>query len=293
MATQALVVGAAGGLGSAVAQQLVDRGYRVVGTVMDGAQRDELTAKLPALAGIAIIDLANADHIADGLAQIMSDETPLNVVAVCAAISPFGPVETTSLAALRRTYEINTISSVAVYQAALPHLRRTKGRLALVSSFAGRIAFPMLGHYSSSKFALEALADVMRRESSRWGVDIIVIEPGGIQTTMVTDLQKSVARERAAMTDGCRELYGDLYISFEQSTHGGYENATPPGKVAEVIVDALTGRSRPETRYPIGADGVHLCGLSRTMSDQELDQLARLETANDQLTRSASRTSGT
>jgi NAD(P)-dependent dehydrogenase (short-subunit alcohol dehydrogenase family) len=288
MGAQALVVGAAGGVGLEVTKQLAAAGYRVVSTVMDAAQRDALLAAVPEIAGIAIIDLAQADGIAAGLAPLLDADAPLDAVAVCAAISPYGPIETTPLSALRRTFEINTFADVAVYQAVMPHLRRTKGRLAMISSMAGRVAFPFLGAYSASKFALEALADVMRREAAKWGVDVILVEPGGIQTGMVTDQQKTIVRDKAALTHGERALYGDLYDAFEKAVHGGYDSATPPAAVAAVIVRALTAPEKPEARYPVGPDAEYLCAASRTRTDRELDMIARLETANATLNEAAS-----
>lgn len=287
MVAQALVVGAAGGVGLEVAKQLAATGCRVVGSVMDATQRDALLAAVPEIANVAIIDLAQADGIAAGLAPLLDANAPLDAVAVCAAISPYGPIETTPLSALRRTFEINTIADVAVYQAVMPHLRRTKGRLALISSMAGRVAFPFIGHYSASKFALEALADGMRREAAKWGVDVILVEPGGIQTSMVTDQQKTIVRDKAALSDGVRALYGDLYEAFERVLHGGFDSATPPAKVAAVIVRALTAREQPLARYPVGPDAEYLCAASRTQTDRELDAIAKLETANDTLNAAA------
>jgi len=283
MVSQALVVGAAGGVGLEVTRQLVATGCRVVGTVMDTGQRDALREAVPEIAGIAIIDCGQADGIATGLAALLDAGAPLDAVAICVAISPYGPIETSPLSALRRTFEINTIADVAVYQAVIPHLRRTRGRLVLISSMAGRVAFPFLGHYSASKFALEALADVMRREAAKWGVDVILVEPGGIKTSMITDQQKTIVRDKAALRDDVRALYGDLYDAFDKAVHGGFDSATPPATVAAVIVQALTAREKPQARYPVGPDAEYLCAAARTQTDHDLDAIARLETANDTL----------
>lgn len=106
---------------------------------------------------------------------------------------------------------------------------------------------------------------------------------------MVTNLQAEIHRDQAALRDDVRALYGEEeYDSFEKSARGGYDSATSPDSVAEVLVAALTEVSKPETRYPVGADGVYLCGLSRTLSDRELDRLAKLDTADEQLNSAAS-----
>lgn len=278
----ALVVGAAGGVGREVVRQLVDLGWSVCGTVMNDSQRRLLRQSVPGVGELAIVDLADADTISAALRPILPSGGALELVAVCAAISPYGPLETTPLSALRRAFEINAIADVAVYQAVMPYLRKSKGRLLMISSMAGRVAFPFVGHYSASKFALEALADVMRREAGKWGVEIIVVEPGGIQTPMVTDQQRSIAADSAALSNDVRELYGDMYASFERAIHGGYDSAARPTEVAEVIVAALT-QPKPQTRYTVGPDAAYLCGAARTMTDREIDGIARLDTANEKL----------
>ena len=103
MSKSALVIGAAGGVGLSVTRQLIARGYRVHGTVLDESRRNALKAAVPGIEGIGIVDLANADNIATALAELLADGTILDAVAVCAAISPYGPLETTPLAQLRRT----------------------------------------------------------------------------------------------------------------------------------------------------------------------------------------------
>ncbi len=284
MEKHALVVGGAGGVGSAVVKQLVDRGYRVFTTVLNEDQRQGLIAKIPGIGAIGIVDLTNADQVSSGLASLLGPAPRLDVAAVCTGVAFYGPVETTPLSVLRQSLEINMIAGVAVYQAIMPYLRQSKGRMLLMSSMAGRVAFPFLGYYSASKFALEAATDVMRREAANWDVDIILAQPGGIKTSMVTNQQKSIVDDKATLTDEVRALYGNFYDAYEAVVKNGYETSTPPEDVASVIVNALTAVETPKARYAIGPDSVYLCSIARTMSDEELDKVARLESANDKRT---------
>jgi NAD(P)-dependent dehydrogenase (short-subunit alcohol dehydrogenase family) len=281
MGKKALVIGAAGGVGSAVTQLLVqDGGYDIIGTVMNQQQLDEVKTNVPSLLDAVIIDLSDADSIAAVLNPVLAAAGALDCVIVCAAIAPFGPAETTPLSALRRTLEINAVADLAIYQIAMPYLRKSKGRMVVISSMAGKVAFPFIGYYAASKHTLEALADVMRREAAEWGVEIVIIEPGGIKTPMVTEELSSLLREKAALTDEVRALYGRHYDIFENVLRDGYPKSTPPEGVAQVIYEALTANP-VQARYPVGPDAEAIIGLSRTLSDRELDKLASLNAVND------------
>jgi NAD(P)-dependent dehydrogenase (short-subunit alcohol dehydrogenase family) len=281
MGKKALVIGAAGGVGSLVTQLLVqDGGYDIIGTVMNQQQLDEVRTNVPSLLDAAIIDLADADSIAPALNPVLAKAGALDVVIICAAISPFGPLETTPLRALRRTLEINAVADLAIYQVAMPYLRKSKGRLVVISSMAGKVAFPFIGHYAASKHTLEALADVMRREAAEWGVEIVIIEPGGIKTPMVTEELASLVREKAGLTDEVRALYGRHYDIFENVLRDGYPKSTPPETVAQVIYEALTANP-VQARYPVGPDAEAILGLAKTLTDRELDKFASLNAVND------------
>jgi len=268
------VVGAAGGVGIEVVRGLIDRNFHVVGTVLDAAQLQQVQDSVPGIGQILIIELSAAEKVKASLGPILGGKTCLSAVAVCAGISPYGPLETVPLAELRRTFEINTVAAVGVYQAVMPDLRATRGRLALISSISGRVAFPLTGHYSASKFALEALGDVMRREAKKWGVNVIIVEPAGLKTSMASEFQRQVMTSVSALSDDERELYGDMYQSLELSLRGTYEKSTPPAEVAAVIVEALAMSDPPQTRYQVGPDSAHIYHISRSLNDSELDAVA-------------------
>ena len=133
---------------------------------------------------------------------------------------------------MRRTFDINTLSGVAIYQSVLPMLRKSKGRIVFISSMAGRSAMPFIGAYVASKYALEGIADVMRREAAPQGVHIVLVEPGGIRTGMVANQLKSNAAEMQALSGEARQLYLYLYEGFQrmaqQSHDQGSSTPRPP-----------------------------------------------------------------
>jgi NAD(P)-dependent dehydrogenase (short-subunit alcohol dehydrogenase family) len=152
----------------------------------------------------------------------------------------------------------------------MPALRKARGRLILVSSHGGRAGFPFIGQYSGSKFALEGLGDVMRREAARFNVPVILIQPGSLKTQMTTGQLEKIDKDIAKLGAQEHALYGDLYTGFRAIIQGAIAGGTDPALVAEGIVGALEA-AKPKTRYQIGEDAAALVAMSRTATDEEID----------------------
>jgi NAD(P)-dependent dehydrogenase (short-subunit alcohol dehydrogenase family) len=263
-----LVIGAAGGVGQQVTRQLLEQGWAVTATVLDRAEEQALRAAAPGVRDTLTLDLSNADGVLSTLSARIKE---LDAVAVCAAMGPVGPLETTPLALLRRTFEVNAIADVAIYQACMPMLRASEGRFAFVSSFSGKVSLPFVGAYSGSKFALEGLGDVMRREAAAFGVKVILIEPGGINTPMVAGQVESAIRDRDALSDRFKPLYGSLYDTYIKVLKSALTGGMPASQVASVVVEALTVED-PQTRYIVGEDAKFMCTQVAAMPDKQADQ---------------------
>ncbi len=268
-----LVVGAAGGIGLEVTRGLVAAGSKVVATVMDAAQADMVKGDVPGVAQVEIVDLSDADGTAEKIGGLVAALDRLDQVVICAAIGTIGVAELTSLAAFRRTMEINTFSNIAIFQATIAALRATKGRLLCISSMSGRLAMPFLGAYTASKYALEGVLDIIRQEVAADGVKVIMIEPGGVRTPMVKDQIALAARMDAALTPDQAARYGMIHKGFIAAAQAGYDGlagGSTPGQVAAVILGALAADD-PETRYVVGDDASQLIGARTAMSDREFD----------------------
>jgi NAD(P)-dependent dehydrogenase (short-subunit alcohol dehydrogenase family) len=268
MASNVLVIGAAGGVGLQVTQQLLAQGWAVTATVMDRGEEQALRSAAPGVADVLMLDLSNADSVLGTLPARIKE---LDAVAVCAAMGPVGPLETTPLALLRKTFEVNAIADVAIYQACMPMLRASQGRFAFVSSFSGKVSLPFVGAYSGSKFALEGLGDVMRREAASFGVKVILIEPGGINTPMVAGQVEAATRDRDALSAQFRPLYGSLYDTYIKVLKSALNGGMAASQVASVVVEALTVDD-PQTRYIVGEDAKFMCTQVAAMPDKQADQ---------------------
>ncbi|MFN3472548.1 MAG: SDR family NAD(P)-dependent oxidoreductase [Blastomonas sp.] len=270
--SQYIVVAGAGGVGSCVVAMLRSAGHAVIATVLNDDEERAVIAQDPDVECLRL-DLSDADGVLIALKQRIESLDRLDGIAVCGAVAPFGPLETAPLSMARRTFEINVLSDLAIFQAGLPALRKTGGRLTMVSSMAGKASMPFVGAYSASKFALEGLADAMRREVSAQGVSISLVLPGGIKTPMVENQLRDNAAAIARLTPEEDGLYGALYRGFQtaaQQSHTG--GASEPEAVAEAVVTALTGPD-PKPRYIVGEDAKQLIDTADAMADEELDAM--------------------
>ena len=270
--SQYIVVAGAGGVGSCVVAMLRAAGHSVIATVLNDEEERAVKAGDPEVESLRL-DMSDAEGVLAALKQRIDALDRLDGIAVCGAIAPLGPLETTPLAVARRTLEINVLADLAIYQAALPALRKSGGRLAMVSSMAGKASMPFVGAYSASKFALEGLADAMRREVQAQGVAVSLVLPGGIKTPMVANQLRDNAAAIERLTPEEDALYGSFYRGFQAAagrSHTG--DASDPEAVAEAVVAALTGAD-PKPRYIVGEDARQLIDATDAMDDQEVDAM--------------------
>ena len=269
-----LVVGAAGGIGLEVVKSLVAQGHQVVASTRNDDETAWLREAAPGIGDIIEIDLDAPASVLARLRDTLAAMPRLDGVAVCSGISPLAPLETTPLEVIESTLRVNAVSCISIYQAALPRLRETKGRLIFISSMAGKVGMPMIGGYVGSKHALEGYADVMRREAFAWGVPVSLIEPGGVATSMGANQLKQVKARLESLSGADKTHYEPLYQAYVERLSANLPKGIAASVVAEVIIDAMT-RPDPKPRYEVGADAIALCERGRTLTDQEMDEFFR------------------
>jgi NAD(P)-dependent dehydrogenase (short-subunit alcohol dehydrogenase family) len=238
-----IVTGAAGGIGMATSRLLAERGFRVIGTLLDS----EDPAPLEALGALAVrLDVTQAASLREATARIEAalGDTPLAGLINNAGIADGGPIEMLDLDAMRHLFEVNVFGLVAVTQAFLPRLRRARGRVVNVSSVSGRVAAPFLASYSASKFAVEAISDCLRRELQPSGVEVVIIEPAVVRTP-IWDKALGHDLERYRGTP-----YEPVIDKALRRIRKGRDRGLDPAEVARAIADALTV-IHPPTRIPV------------------------------------------
>ena len=264
-----LVTGASTGIGEATALHLRELGFQPVA----GVRRDEDAERLAALGMRTVrLDVTDPDQIEAVREELGA--SPLAGLVNNAGIAVAGPLEFLPIDRLRSQLEINLIGQVAVTQALVPALRAGRGRVINVSSIGGRMALPLMGAYSMSKFGLEAFSDSLRRELRPHGVNVVVIEPGGVKTPIWQKGNELIDRLMVDMpAEEIERLYGRVIAALRRETvRIEQERGMPARDVAEVIGRALTLR-RPRARYVVGQDAKARAVMARVVPDRVMDRL--------------------
>ena len=262
-----LVTGASTGIGEAAALHLKELGFDAVGAVRKDEDAERLRSN-----GLRTVklDVTDVDSIAAARAEL--GDAPLAGLVNNAGIAVASPLEFLPLDQLLHQLEINVIGQVAVTQQFLPALRAGRGRIVNVSSIGGRVALPLVGAYNASKFALEAISDSLRRELMPHGVDVIVIEPGGVKTPIWRKGNETADQIRSGLPPEAEQLYGPMVEALRrESTRIAEQSGMEPRVVAEVIGKALTS-DKPRTRYLVGRDAKVRARVAKVMPDRMMDR---------------------
>jgi NAD(P)-dependent dehydrogenase (short-subunit alcohol dehydrogenase family) len=266
-----LITGASTGMGAATARELARRGYHVLAGVRREADADALrTTNLEPV----ILDITKPEQIETVAGRITGDPArrPLRAVINNAGIAINAPVELLSMAEWRHQFEVNFFGPIAVTQAVLPALHASSGRVVNISSIGGKVALPTYGAYAGAKFALEAMSDSLRRELAPHGVQVVVVEPGGVKTEMTSAGIERMNKTIAGLSATERSRYGALLRAVISHATAFTKSGQPAEDAGRIIADAATTR-RPRPRYTIGRDAALMTRLPRILPDRVLDRM--------------------
>ncbi len=266
----AIITGASSGIGAATARELARRGFHVLAGVR--RDRDADAIRGPGVEPM-ILDITNPDHIRALATRVHEDPQGRAVRALVnnAGVSLMGPVEAFPIEEWRRLFEVNFFGHIAVIQTVLPDLIRSGGRVVNISSLGGKVALATYAPYASTKFALEAASDALRREIAPSGVKVVVVELAAVQTR-IFDRAISTAHALArAMTPDQRQRYGGLMNAVTAQAAAGRDAGVSADAAARVIAGAVTART-PRTRYTVGREAA-LLPLLTVLPDRMLDRI--------------------
>ena len=250
-----LITGCSSGIGRATAERFHEEGWEVYATARNTDDIDDLAER-----GMATLelDVTVDEDVRNAVGTVVDDNGGIGCVVNNAGYAETAAVEDLTVEDLRAQFEVNTYGPHRLARASLPHMReKGEGKIINMSSVGGRLSQPGIGGYCASKFALEALSDALRAEVRGFGVDVVLVEPGPVNTPFEKKAEK-VLEKRA--DDG---PYSDLYDSvaeFNRSIRDeeGGDIATnlmgkitvPPEKVANTVVKAAES-SNPKARYKV------------------------------------------
>ena len=248
-----VITGASTGIGRACALHLERRGFRVfagVRTSQDAESLKSASAQRITPLLIDVTDGASVRAAADEVAAVLG-AAGLSGVVNNAGIVVSGPLEFLPESEIRKQFEVNVIGQIRVIQAFLPLLRKARGRIVNMSSISGRMAFPFLGPYSASKFALEAITDTLRLELLPWGITVSIIEPGAVKTPIWEKSRIAAGKTAQDFPPEAHELYGRAVAVFRSEKEKADKAGVEPDVVVRAVEHALTVK-KPKTRYLVG-----------------------------------------
>lgn len=241
----ALVTGASSGIGKATAQQLIKDGLQVY----VAARRVEKMKDLEDLGAVAIkMDVTKEAEMEAVVQQILKEQNRIDVLVNNAGYAIYGAMEDTSIEDARRQFEVNLFGLARLTQLVLPTMRKQKsGKIINMSSMGGKMYTPMGSWYHATKHALEGWSDCLRLEVKSFGIQVVIIEPGGIQTEF-GDVMKDPMMERSG-----NSAYAQLAKKVAKGVEDTYDNgkASPPSVIANCISKAVKS-NKPKTRYRAG-----------------------------------------
>lgn len=263
-----LVTGGSSGIGEATVWHLRDLGF----SVFAGVRHDEDAERLCAHGVTPIrLDVTVAEQIA--AARTTVGDKPLAGLVNNAGIVCTGPLEFVSVEDFRRQLDVNVIGQFAVTQAFVGALRAGRGRIVNVGSLSGRFATPATGPYVTSKFALEGMTDVLRRELLREGIGVVMVQPGGVKTRGLNGTVQGLEQIYRDASPELLQRYGAMLTKSAQYVATINRHiAMDASGVAKVIGKALTVR-RPRTRYLVGPDAIIAAALAKVLPDRVTDWL--------------------
>src|SRR5476649_2000668 len=185
-----VITGASTGIGWATSKLLLDRGFRVFGSVSKQADADRLRSEFGANFTPLLFDITDEAAVLAAAREVRAalDGGTLAGLVNNAGIAVAGPVLELSADEFRRQMDVNVIGPVIATQAfgpllgSDPSLKGPKGRIVMISSVAGKNGNPLLSAYSASKHAIEGLSESLRREMMLFGIDVIIVAPGAVKT---------------------------------------------------------------------------------------------------------------
>ena len=260
----ALVTGASSGIGKATAIHLAENGYKVYG----GARRVEKLEELKYYGVIPIsLDVTQEESMQSCVNTIVNETGSIDILVNSAGCGYYGALEDMPVEDAKYQMEVNVFGVARLIQLALPTMRNQKfGKIVNISSVGGKITMPMGTWYHASKFAIEGISDVLRKEVKSFGIDVIVIEPGGTKSEM-TGLGTAYLEKISGKTAYSKIANGVVKMYATMA-----KNSSEPIVIAKLIKKSIDAKC-PKTRYAGAAGAKMMLSLHKLLSDRLFDKL--------------------
>ena len=266
-----LITGTASGIGKATAKHLIEKGHIVYG----GDIQFQKNKYLDSIGGYSIdMDVTDTAMVNAGVKRIIKEQGRIDVLYNNAGWGLYAPVEEAKEEDLRYQMEVNLFGVNNVTRAVLPHMRKQEsGRILVTSSMGGKIYMPLGAWYHASKHAIEGYFDCLRLELKHFNIDVVIIEPGAINTNF-GNVTSSYMEKYVDST-----AYGHMINPYVEMMKQMTEDpkriermSSEPIVIAEVVEKAIRKR-KPKTRYVKGKMGKFMIFYRNTFGDRAFDRL--------------------
>jgi NAD(P)-dependent dehydrogenase (short-subunit alcohol dehydrogenase family) len=269
-----VITGASTGIGFASAKLLIDKGFRVFGSVRKQADADRLKSEFGTNFTPLIFDVTDEPAVLAAAREVRAALNGEKLAGLVnnAGIAVTGPVLGLSVDDYRRQMDVNVIGPIIATQAFAPllgadtSLKGAPGRIVMISSVAGKNGNPLSSAYVASKHAIEGFSESLRREMMLFGIDVVIIGPGPVKTPIWGKGQESFDISR---------YQNSPYLPALQKVSAFMQHldaiALPPEKIAQLVFDALT-LPNPKVRYHIAPDKIRYL-LAAVLPKRTMDRI--------------------
>jgi NAD(P)-dependent dehydrogenase (short-subunit alcohol dehydrogenase family) len=247
------ITGVSSGFGRALAEAVLAKGHKVIGTVRQEEAKAPFEALSPGNATAVVLDVTDEADVHTVVDEVVQHHGRIDVLVNNAGYGLEGAVEEVSLDQVRDQFEVNVFGPVAVMQAVLPQMRKQRsGHIINVTSMGGLTAFPGVGIYNGSKFALDGISEALAKEVKPLGIKVTIVAPGSFRTDWAG---RSMVHVEKPISD-----YEPTAGAFRQSlADRNGRQAGDPKKAAAAIITA-TEASEPPLRLVLGPDALRFVG---------------------------------
>lgn len=261
-----MITGTSSGMGLEAVKQLAADGHTVYGTVR---KKSEFSIVENAGGKPLQVEMTDYDSLEKAVKKIIKEQGKIDVLYNNAGYGLYGPVEDISIDDAKHQFDVNLFGLARLTQLVLPHMRqRKKGLIINTSSMGGKIYTPLGAWYHATKHALEGWSDCLRLELQEFNIDVVITEPGGIETNFGNPVSRSLnkIKEKTAYS-----IVGNMLRATEEMTASSRFKGSHPSVIIDLVKQAIVSE-KPKTRYVAGAFAHQLMFIRKWLGDRIYDR---------------------
>lgn len=269
----AIVTGSSSGIGREISLTLAKNNFITYATMRNTQKISELKSisenkKIPLR--FAQLDVTDDNSVKNAMETIYNESGKIDILVNNAGYGLTGAFEDLSIDEIKNQFETNVFGLIRMTQAVLPIMRKQKsGLIVNISSIGGRVGFPAVSAYVSTKFAVEGLSESISYEVEPFGIKVILIEPGAIKTNF---FNSSISAKKSQDPNS---PYISLMKGLEEGLKRMVESGTSPEYVAKIVLDAVINTNDPKLRYLAGKDAEQLIESKNKLPDKEFQDMIK------------------